>query len=227
MRRCRRLRDVGRRQRRCSSARAQAGYALRTIDARRRAPARRRRSRPAGLMVDRVPAEEWKQIFDECWRRYATSSTSTNMHGVDWAALRKQYEPLVAHVAHRADLTYVIGEMIARAERPATPTSAAATSAMPPRPRVGLPGARFELDKAGGPLPASPASSPARTRRTSYRSPLTELGVDVQGGRLHARDRRRGAEATDNPVPPAAEQGRRPVDADGQREARRRRARAR
>ena len=35
-----------------------------------------------------------------------------NMHGVDWKAIREKYEPLVAHVNHRADLTYVIGEMI-------------------------------------------------------------------------------------------------------------------
>ena len=27
-------------------------------------------------------------------------------------AVRSKYEPLVEHVAHRADLTYVIGEMI-------------------------------------------------------------------------------------------------------------------
>ena len=29
-----------------------------------------------------------------------------------WPAMKKLYEPLVAHVSHRADLTYVIGEMI-------------------------------------------------------------------------------------------------------------------
>ena len=30
----------------------------------------RRPSPTTGLMVDRVPAEEWKEIFDEVWRRY-------------------------------------------------------------------------------------------------------------------------------------------------------------
>ena len=35
-----------------------------------------------------------------------------NLHGVDWKAIRKKYEPLVDHVTHRADLTYIIGEMI-------------------------------------------------------------------------------------------------------------------
>jgi len=35
-----------------------------------------------------------------------------NMHGVDWEKVRAQYEPLARAVNHRADLTYVIGEMI-------------------------------------------------------------------------------------------------------------------
>ena len=35
-----------------------------------------------------------------------------NMHGVDWKAIRERYAPLVEHVHHRADLNYVIGEMI-------------------------------------------------------------------------------------------------------------------
>ena len=35
-----------------------------------------------------------------------------NMHGVDWDALRLRYKPLAAAVNHRADLTYIIGELI-------------------------------------------------------------------------------------------------------------------
>ena len=46
-----------------------------------------------GLVVDRVPTEEWAEIFDEVWRRYRDFFYVENMHGYDWAALRKQYEP--------------------------------------------------------------------------------------------------------------------------------------
>ncbi len=31
----------------------------------------------------------------------------------DWKAIGARYRPLVKHVKHRADLTYIIGEMIA------------------------------------------------------------------------------------------------------------------
>ena len=40
----------------------------------------------AGLVVDRVPAEEWNQIFNEVWRRYRDWFYVPNMHGYDWVA---------------------------------------------------------------------------------------------------------------------------------------------
>jgi tricorn protease len=42
-----------------------------------------------GLFVDRVPAEEWNQIFNEVWRRYRDFFYVPNMHGYDWVALRE------------------------------------------------------------------------------------------------------------------------------------------
>ena len=51
-------------------------------------------SRPAGCMVDRVPAEEWEQIFGEVWRRFRDFFYVENMHGYDWEALGEQYRAL-------------------------------------------------------------------------------------------------------------------------------------
>ena len=55
---------------------------------------------------------EWKQIYNECWRQMRDFFYAPNMHGVDWEKVRRNYEPLVPFVRHRADLTYIIGEMI-------------------------------------------------------------------------------------------------------------------
>ena len=171
----------------------------------------------AGLMYDRVPAEEWAQIFGEVWRRYRDFFYVENMHGYDWAALRTQYEPLVAHVAHRADLNTVIAEMIVGAHRPAR---------LHRRRRH-----RAAAARAGG-----PARRPLRARHGDRQLPhrphpqrperggALPLAADRsrrpgQGGRLRAGDRRRGAEADRGPVPPAAEQGRPARDADAQRDA--------
>ncbi len=134
----------------------------------------------ASLYVDRVPAQEWSQIFDEVWRRYRDFFYAPNMHGYDWEALRRQYKPLLEHVAHRTDLNYVISEMISEltvqhayidgGDMPATP-----------RARVALPGARFELDKAANRYKISRIFA-GQNEEEMYRSPLTEIGVDAKVG---------------------------------------------
>lgn len=55
-----------------------------------------------------VPTAEWKQIFDEAWRINRDYFYATNMHGADWPAMKKKYEPFLAHLACRADLNRVI-----------------------------------------------------------------------------------------------------------------------
>ncbi|MHC4171179.1 MAG: protease, partial [Planctomycetota bacterium] len=66
----------------------------------------------SGMEVNLDKKKQWAQIFNECWRQMREFFYVPNMHGVDWPAMRDRYEPLVAHVNHRADLTYVIGELI-------------------------------------------------------------------------------------------------------------------
>jgi tricorn protease len=134
----------------------------------------------AGMEVDRVPAEEWSQIFDEVWRRYRDFFYAPNMHGYDWEALRKQYKPLLAYVAHRSDLSYVISEMIAELTVQHAYIEGGDFQ-IPPRPRVALPGARFELDKASNRYRISKIFE-GQNDEDIYRSPLTEIGVDVKVG---------------------------------------------
>ena len=38
---------------------------------------------------------EWQQIFNESWRQMRDFFYAPNMHGVDWPAVRRKYEPLV------------------------------------------------------------------------------------------------------------------------------------
>ncbi|HXI62374.1 MAG TPA: S41 family peptidase, partial [Pyrinomonadaceae bacterium] len=134
----------------------------------------------AGLVVDRVPAEEWNQIFNEVWRRYRDWFYVANMHGYDWVALREQYKPLLQYVAHRSDLNYVIAEMIAELSIQHAYIEGGDFQ-IPPRPRVGLPGARFELDRAAGRYRISRIFE-GENEEDIYRSPLTEIGVNVKVG---------------------------------------------
>lgn len=56
--------------------------------------------------------QEWRQIFTETWRQMKYFFYDPEMHGLDWNAVHKKYEPLLEYVHHRNDLTYVLGEMI-------------------------------------------------------------------------------------------------------------------
>lgn len=58
------------------------------------------------------PKEEWAQIFDEAWRFEKQYFYDANMHGLDWDAVYEKYQPLVQHVATRADLTRLLVDMI-------------------------------------------------------------------------------------------------------------------
>ncbi len=132
------------------------------------------------LAADRIPTEEWNQIFNEVWRRYRDWFYVENMHGYDWAALRERYRPLLAHVAHRSDLNYVIGEMIAELAVQHAYIEGGDFQ-LPPRARVALPGARFELDRAAGRFRISKIYE-GQNEEDIYRSPLKEVGVNVSVG---------------------------------------------
>ncbi len=134
----------------------------------------------AGLVVDRVPVQEWAQIFNEVWRRYRDWFYVENMQGYDWDALRRQYEPLLRYVAHRSDLNYVISEMIAELTIQHAYIEGGDFT-MPARPRYGLPGARFALDRASGRYRFTRILA-GQNEEDIYRSPLTEIGVDVKPG---------------------------------------------
>jgi len=134
----------------------------------------------AGLMVDRVPTEEWNQIFHEVWRRYRDYFYVGNMHGFDWAAIGKRYEGWLPYVAHRSDLNYVIQEMISELTVQHTYIEGGDFE-MPTRMAVALPGARFAFDAASGKYRISRILT-GQNEETIYRSPLTEVGVNVSEG---------------------------------------------
>ncbi|HEX5835590.1 MAG TPA: S41 family peptidase, partial [Pyrinomonadaceae bacterium] len=134
----------------------------------------------SGLYVDRVPSEEWNQIFNEVWRRYRDWFYVSNMHGYDWVALREQYRPMLKYVAHRSDLNYVISEMISELTVQHAYIDGGDFQ-IPPRPRYGLPGARFELDKQAGRYRIAKIFN-GEIEEDIYRSPLREVGVNVSVG---------------------------------------------
>ncbi len=133
----------------------------------------------SGLKVYVNHTEEWTQIFNESWRQMKYFFYAPNMHGVDWDAIKAKYAILVPYVKHRADLTYVIGEMIGELT---TGHSYVGGGDMPKPERIkmGLLGAGYSRDASGyfkitNILPGANWSN-------DLRSPLTEIGVNIKAG---------------------------------------------
>ncbi|MCX6863623.1 MAG: PDZ domain-containing protein [Verrucomicrobia bacterium] len=122
---------------------------------------------------------EWNQIYNECWRQMRDFLFDPKLHGVDWAGMRRRYEPLLAHVQHRADLTFIIGEMIGELNIGHAYVGGGDLP-KPERISLGLLGAVIRPD----------ASGYFRIERIlrgqnwdpKYRSPLTEIGVAIRPG---------------------------------------------
>ncbi|RLD50773.1 MAG: Tricorn protease like protein, partial [Bacteroidetes bacterium] len=69
---------------------------------------------PTGdLAMELVPKEEWRQIFNDSWRRYRDFFYDPQMHGVDWEAMRVQYGALVEDARSRWDLSFIGSNMLA------------------------------------------------------------------------------------------------------------------
>jgi tricorn protease len=159
-------------------AQSQGNYAV--LDATPTGDKTRKNVSTAGLVTEIDPEQEWNQIFNEVWRRYRDWFYVPNMHGFDWQAIRDDYKKWLPYVAHRSDLNYVLSEM----QSELTVQHAYIDGGdfnLPPRVRVALPGARFEVDKGANRYKISKIFN-GENEEDIYRSPLTEVGVDARVG---------------------------------------------
>ncbi|WP_066626979.1 S41 family peptidase [Labilibacter marinus] len=65
------------------------------------------------MTMNWVPKEEWRQIFNDTWRRHRDFFYDPNMHGVDWDGLRKQYASLVEDARTRWDINNIQASLVA------------------------------------------------------------------------------------------------------------------
>lgn len=125
------------------------------------------------------PRAEWAQMFNEAWRINRDYFYATNMHGVDWNAMRQKYAAFLPHLAARADLNRVIQWMCSELSVGHHRVSGGDFLYQPKSIPGGLLGAdysvengRYRFKKVYGGLNWNP----------QLRSPLTEPGVDVKTG---------------------------------------------
>lgn len=99
------------------------------------------------VMVDR--RAQWAQILREAWRLERDFFYDPNMHGVDWDAVGKQYESMLEDCVSRADVGFLIGEMIAELNVGHAYYRGGGDTPRGPSGNAGLLGCRFEsVDEA-------------------------------------------------------------------------------
>ncbi len=122
---------------------------------------------------------EWDQIYKEAWRQMRDFFYAPNMHGLDWPAIYDKYAVLLPYVNNRNDLNYIIGEMIGEINIGHSYISGG-DKPDPERIQTGLLGAQISRDKSG--YYKIDKILDGENWVSDSRSPLTEVGVDVNEG---------------------------------------------
>jgi tricorn protease len=125
---------------------------------------------------------ERKAAFDQIWRDYNRSFYDRNMHGRDWVALRKRYEPYLESIGHRNEMAAVLNFMVGELESSHSEVSPAGGN--PGSDNVGLPGFTFDYSHTGpgirvGTVPPGAPGSFAKTQIKSGEYVLAINGKDV------------------------------------------------
>ncbi len=133
-----------------------------------------------GLEMKIDPKLEWNQIYNDGWRIFRDYFYVGNLHGIDWKALKERYSTLLPYVSHRADLDYILNELVAESN---TGHSYVDWGDFENVKRIdnGLLGAEITADEAAGRYRITRIYE-GENWNPARRSPLTEQGVDVKEG---------------------------------------------
>lgn len=126
------------------------------------------------------PRKEWAQIYTDGWRIFRDYFYESNMHGVDWKGIKERYSPLVQFVSHRADLDYILGEIISETNTGHCYDDWGDFERVK-RIDTGLLGAELKADRASGKYQIAKIYD-GQNWNEARRSPLTEQGVFVKEG---------------------------------------------
>ncbi|MGM0550502.1 MAG: S41 family peptidase [Bacteroidota bacterium] len=143
------------------------------------------------------PRKEWNQIYQDGWRIFRDYYYVKNMHGVDWKAIGDKYAKLLPYLSHRADLDYILGEIIAETNTGHAYVNYGDFERVKRLP-TGLLGAKLALDDKAGRYKIAKIFE-GENWNPARRSPLTEQGVDVTEGDYLLAINGHEVKAGDNP----------------------------
>ena len=152
--------------------------ALFLVDADRTAPEAGKGRLASRLRMHVDPRAEFRQIFAEGWRHQRDYFYVPNLHGADWPKVKAMYEPLLEHVAHRADLNYLLDMMGAETAIGHSYVRGGDMPDLPPS-AIGLLGADFAVEDGRYRITRI---YDAESWNPELRAPLAAPGINVRVG---------------------------------------------
>ena len=127
------------------------------------------------------PREEWRQMFTEAWRLERDYFYDPAMHGNDWPAVLRKYQPLVDRVTDRDELSDLLAQMVSNLSALHTFVYGGDLRRGTDQIQLGALGAALQRDSAAG------GWKVARIFRSdpdypAQLAPLARPGVDVKEG---------------------------------------------
>ncbi|HEX7585856.1 MAG TPA: PDZ domain-containing protein, partial [Prolixibacteraceae bacterium] len=124
--------------------------------------------------------KEWNQIYTDAWRIFRDYFYESNIHGVDWKGIHDRHSPLVQYVSHRADLDYILDEIISESNTSHCYDNWGDFERVK-RVDTGLLGAELKADPTSEKYQITKIYA-GENWNDDRRSPLTKQGVDVKEG---------------------------------------------
>ena len=100
----------------------------------------------SGLTMKIDPMKEWTQLFNEAWRLERDFYYDPNMKGNNWDLICEKYRKLLKYASCRADVGYLIGEMIGELNASHTYVFGGDSQRRRERVNIGLLGVDWEMD---------------------------------------------------------------------------------
>jgi tricorn protease len=132
----------------------------------------------AALRMRVDPRAEYRQMFDEGWRHQRDFLYVDNLHGADYERTKAQYAPLLEHVAHRADFTWLLDMLGAEV---AVGHSYVRGGDVPDVPSVNVGMLGADLEVADGRYRITKIYT-GESWNPQARAPLAQPGIDVAVG---------------------------------------------
>ncbi|CAI3942008.1 C-terminal processing protease CtpA/Prc [Commensalibacter communis] len=135
----------------------------------------------SSMRVRIEPPKEWQEMFNNAWRLQRDLFVNPKMNGQDWQAIHDKYVALMPLAGSRADVNYLIGQMVGEIGNSHTYVGGGDQQDPVKAVPTALLGVDFAYDAQKERYSLAKIYQGDNSRK-QYRSPLTEPGLNINEG---------------------------------------------